>query len=236
MQCPPVLAGDTTSVPDVWAAWILSAAEGLRVAAVRLNPMIQFYASPAEVASWVRGWVLDHRLHYVFARLFFRNQPPKFEVSLEVLWDEPAAVERSVRDYSMLYLSPGLLDADVPSINHLPLANPDQLCVHLPGFTHRGLTDCAVGSISRVEDSLKVYRLIARDVIARTVEGVWFCQEGRKKVHLDDGMRYSPGAALLHEQAVPLCGGGRMVVGRLGQPRKRARPSAAPGTSERVGE
>jgi hypothetical protein len=195
----------------------------VRVVTVRLNPAIQFYASPAEMATWVGGWVLGHGMHFVFARLFFRNQPPKFEMCSEVPWDEPAAVERVVRDYSVLYLSTKPIKVDVPSINQLRLANADEFYVNLPEVTNRGVTCCAVGSICGAEDRLTVYRSIARDVLSRTTKGVWFCQEGRKKVHLDASIRYSPGAALLHEQAIPLCGAGRMMVGRLGQPQKRIR-------------
>jgi hypothetical protein len=162
-------------------------------------------------------------LHYLFARLFHRDDPPRFETCVEVPWDDSARVTEVVRSYSVLYLSPRRLKGDVPSINHLPTANRDQLHLQLPEVTDHGLTACALGSVSRVAASLQVYRAIARDLLSRTAEGVWFCQEGRKKVHIHEGMRYSPGAALLWEQGIPLYGGGRMVVGRLGPPRSRLR-------------
>src|SRR5262249_51313184 len=134
----------------------------------------------------------------------------------EVPWEKPPDVTRTVRDYRVLYLSPDSLDADVPTINHIPMVNRDQLVVWLPQMTNRGLTECSLGSASRVKDRLKVYRAMARDMLARTNEGVWFCQDGRKKLHLDEGMRYSPGAALLMEHGIRLGGGGRMGAARLG--------------------
>jgi len=193
---------------------------------LKLHRAIQFYASPAEMAA---GWVRDHRLHSLFARLGFRDNP-RFETCQAVPWDDDRSVVRFVRDYEVLYLSPRPLNADVPSINHIGLASRDQLCLQLPEVTDRGLTARALASVSQVEESLRVYRAVARDVLARTEDGVWFCQEGRKKVRTHAGMRYSPGAALLHAQGIPLCGGGRMVVGRLGLPRKRSlRPAETDG-------
>jgi hypothetical protein len=199
---------------------------------LRLDRAMQFYASPAEMGTWARDWVRDRGLHYLFARLYFRDNPPKFEVCLEVPWQEPNAATRAVRNYQVLYLSPDPLNVDVPSINHIPRANPDHLVIWLPQMTNRGLTWCSLGSVSRVEDSLRVYRAIARDVLDRTEEGVWFCQDGRKKLHIEERMRYSPGAARLLEQGIPLCGGGRMVVGRLGSPPTRERRRATQGTAE----
>jgi hypothetical protein len=61
MQCPPVLAGDTTSVPDVWAAWILSAAEGVFMADA---------ADTGEVAS-LRHPRLDVLRWHPLERLWF---------------------------------------------------------------------------------------------------------------------------------------------------------------------
>jgi hypothetical protein len=76
------------------------------------------------------------------------------------------------------------------------VANRDQLSVQLPQATFRGLSGCALGSVSEFQESLKVHRAITRDVLAQAQAGVWLCQEGRKKVRIDAGMRYSPGAAL----------------------------------------
>jgi hypothetical protein len=199
---------------------------------VRLNPAIQFFASPAEFGGWVCEWVSRYALHSLFAKSFFRSTPPKFEARLDVPWDDAGAVAEVIRTHHVLYLSLRPLTAEVANINLLPRANPDQLHINLPGLSDRGLGSLSLGSVSQVAESIKVYRAVARDVLARTAAGVWFRQQGRKKVHLDDRMRYSPGAALLMAQGIPLCGAGRMVVGRLGLPRtqagRRAEPPAAP--------
>jgi hypothetical protein len=193
------------------------------MAGLKLNSAIQFYASPAELGGWVREWIERFDLHFLFARLFFRDEEPKFVVCPPVAWEDASAVAEVVRDYSQLYLSVVPLQAKADSINHLPLVNPDHLHVNLPEITPRGLTAISFGSVCRVPNSLKVYRAIARDLLARTEEGVWFRQEGHKKQRLDRGFRFAPGAAALLEHGIPLCGGGRMIVGRLGIGRQRAR-------------
>jgi hypothetical protein len=193
------------------------------MAGLKLNPAIQFYASPAEFGGWVREWVKRFSLHFLFARLFFREEAPKFVMCQSVAWEEVSAVAEVVRDYSHLYLSVAPLNAAVDNINQLPAANRDQLHVNLPEITRRGLTGISLGSVCEVAESLKVYRAIARDLLARTEEGVWFRLEGCKKQTLDRRFRFAPGAVVLLEHGVPLCGGGRVVVGRLGIGRRRAR-------------
>jgi hypothetical protein len=186
----------------------------------KFDPVIQFYATPTEMATWTSGWVQQHDLCYLFARLYFRGQPPKLEMLQEVAWTDASKVANAVRDYSSLFLSPNTINTKIVTFNQISSANRDLLRLELPNITYRGLTYCFWSSASEDPASLKKYRAIARDLVARTDEGVWFCQEGRKNVRIQPKMRFSPGAAALLDHGIPLCGGGRMVVGRLGLPKR----------------
>jgi hypothetical protein len=188
----------------------------------RLNPAIQFFASPAEFGEWAAQWVRDHGLQFLFARSLFRAEPPTFEVLTAVPWGDPAMVAEAVRTHHALYLSRGPLNADVSNFNLLPGANLDHLRINLPRLSERGLGALSLGSASRVADSLAAYRAVARDLMARTEAGVWFRKEGHRKQTLEPGMRYGPGAAALMAHGVPLCGGGKTVVARLGPSRSAA--------------
>jgi hypothetical protein len=187
----------------------------------KFEPIIQFYAAPAEMATWICGWVQLHDLCYVFARLYCRGQPPALELLDQVVWSDPTAVECAVRNYSSVFLSPKKIETDVPTFNQISVVNRNVLRLELPNITYRGLSYCFWSTASEEPASVEKYRAIARDLKERTTEGVWFCQEGRKNVRIQPKMRYSPGAAALLEQGIPLCGGGRMVVGKLGLPQRR---------------
>jgi hypothetical protein len=100
-----------------------------------------------------------------------------FEVCTEVAWGNSAAVAKVTRAYEELYLSPGLLSAEVANINLLPRLNRDQLHVNLPRLTARGLYSLSLGSVSQVADSLAVYREVARDFLARTEEEYGFIRK-----------------------------------------------------------
>jgi hypothetical protein len=189
------------------------------VPSVRLSPAIQFFASPAEFSGWVAEWVREHGFRCLFARTLFRAEPPTFETLTQVPWDDLGAVTDVVLTYHALYLSCGPLTADVGNFNQLPAANLDNLRINLPRLSDRGLGSLSLGSASPAPVSLAVYRAVARDLLARTEAGVWFRLEGHKKQTLEPGMRYGPGAAVLMAQGVPLCGGGKTVVARLGQRR-----------------
>jgi hypothetical protein len=193
------------------------------MAALRLNPAMQFFASPAEFGGWVREWANRHGLSYLFAKSFLRNEPPTFEALTEVDWDDAAAVAEVIRTYHRLFLSTGALTAEVGTFNRLFHANRDQLHINLPRLSDRGLSSLSLGSVTSVEESLKVYRAVARDLLARTESGVWFRREGRKTARLDAEMRFGPGAACLMQQGIPLCGAGQYRVSRLGPARTRKR-------------
>ncbi len=184
---------------------------------VRLNPAIQFFASPAEFGGWVRDWVHRHGLSYLLGKSFHRSELPTFETLTDVDWDDATAVAEVVRSYHALYPSTGPLTTEVPNFNLLARANPDRLDINLPGLSARGLSPLSLGSVSRVEESLKVYRAVARDLLARTESGVWFRREGRKTARRDAEMRSGPRAACLMQQGIPLCGAGQYRVARLGR-------------------
>jgi hypothetical protein len=193
----------------------------------KFDPVIQFYATPAEMAAWVTGWIQQHDLRYLFARLYFRGQPPKLDMLHEVGSMEPLVVANAVRDYSSLFLSANAIETNVSTFNQLSVINRNILRIDLPNINYRGLTACSWNVASEDLASLEKYRAIGLDLVLRTTEGVWFCQEGRRSVRIQPRMRYSPGAATLFEQGIPLCGGGRMVVGKLGlrQSRRKGRTS-----------
>jgi hypothetical protein len=189
---------------------------------LKLDPAVQFYASPNEMAEWVSAWVAEHDLRFLFARMYFRGQPPRFESLQDIDWANPMVVTNAVRDYSSLFVSPNAISTEVATFNQISSVNRNVLRIELPNVTYRGLTSCFWSTASQEPSSLAKYRVIAQDIRSRTNEGVWFCQEGKKKLRIQPRMRYSAGAAALLEQGVPLCGGGRMVVGRLGLPTSRA--------------
>ena len=193
------------------------------MAKVRLNPAISFFASPAEFGGWVREWVNRHGLSYLFARSSLRSEPPTFEALIEVDWDDAAAVAENVRTYHALLLSTGPLTTEAASFNLLPRANPDRLHINLPRLSDRGLSWLSLGSVIPVEESLEVYRAIARDLLARTESGVWFRRQGKKTARPDAEMRFGPGAATLMQQGIPLCGVGQYRAARLGPARARRR-------------
>ncbi len=193
------------------------------MASIRLNPAIQFFASPAEFSGWASRWVCDYNLQFLFARPCLGIEPPTFQVVTAVPWDDLAAVVELVQTHSALYLSCGPLNAQVGHFNLLSGANLDHLRINLPRFSDRGLGPLSIGSTSRVAESLAVYRAVARDLVARTEEGVWFRLQGHKKETREPGARYGPGAAALLAQGIPLCGGGRTVVARFGSTTRSSR-------------
>jgi len=200
---------------------------------IRLNAISDVYVSPAEFGNWVRDWVRAHNLHYLFARLYFRDEArPRFEVCRELAWADRGLVTRTVRDYSQLYLSVVPLNADVPNINLLAVANTDRLRVNLPVFSARGMKGLGLELACRSRSHGKVYEAIVADLRDRTEAGAWFRQARHKREWFDPDCRYSPGAVLLLEQGVPLSAGGNIVVSRFGAGRKRgtkpAEPAAAP--------
>ena len=190
------------------------------MAGVTLEKAIQVYASPAEFAGWIREWVDRYKLHYLLAGFFFHDEPPKFMVCQSVAWDDPSAVAQVVRDYSQLYVSVVPLNADVKDINRLAVVNRDRFDITPPELTVRGLTPATFGSVCEVPESLKVYRRIARDLLARSEKGVWFRLEESQEQTLDRRFRFAPGAALLLDQGIPFSGGGRVLVARFGVDRR----------------
>jgi hypothetical protein len=206
------------------------------MAVIRLNPISDFYFSPAELGDWVREWVRQHRLHFLFARSHFRDEArPRFEVRRRLAWADRGAVTRAIRDYCFLYLSVAPLRADVANLNLLAVANRDWLRFVLPAFSSRGMTGVGV-QVGSDGTNEQVYQAIAADLRDRTEPGAWFrlARDDRNE-DFDPTCRYAPGAAQLLEQGVPLAAGGDMVVARFGTERRlvrgRAEPGAAPGRS-----
>lgn len=182
---------------------------------IRLNPAIRFFAAPAEIGSWVEEWRQRYDLQFLFARRVTHKGTAHIEFLNSDSRSELDNVVASISRFELLYLSTVELASDVASINQIARANPDQLCVTLPALCARGFGSASLGSVSKVAASLRVYRAIAGDLLARTEEGVWFRKESRKKLTQEPCTRFSRGALQLMELGVPLSGGGDTVVGKL---------------------
>jgi hypothetical protein len=181
--------------------------------AVRLNPAINFYATPAEVAGWVRLWKKQHDLCCVFGRVY-----PTPGLTQDVDWEEAEAVRDAVERYGLLYFRTDPIDMDVTSVNQIPSRNPDLLHIVLPSLTSKGLMYGSLGSVSKKPEVVAVWQEIARELVDRTASGVWFAAPRRRHpIHAED-VRYSDGAASLWRGGTALPGAGKTTVVRLDAP------------------
>jgi hypothetical protein len=190
---------------------------GNPMSAVRLNPAITFYATPAEVACWVSQWKKQHNLHFAFGRVL-----PTPGLTQDVDWEDAAAVRNAVEQYEVLFFRTAPIDVGVTSVNQIHRRNPELLDIDLPRLTGKGLKYGSLGSVSKKPDSVEMWRGIARDLLDRTAGGAWFDVPGRGRPAYEERVRYSQGAETLWQAGTALLGGGKTVVTRLDAPRDDA--------------
>jgi hypothetical protein len=185
-----------------------------------LDPATNFYATPTEVAAWLRECFQEHDLAYAFFKV-------PYVLTTEVDWDRQGAVAEAVRRHTDLLLGVHRLDLDVAHVNQLAFGNPDSLLICLPRRTSTGLFWSTIAAGTRVARHVRVWKEFAAALEALTAPGVWYAAEGRAKPLHDPRVRYTAGAAALLASGVPLRGGGSTRVVKLdpGSRPRRKRPS-----------
>ncbi|MBV9122983.1 MAG: hypothetical protein JO112_06485 [Planctomycetes bacterium] len=184
------------------------------MSAIRINPAITFYATPAEVAGWISRWKKQHNLYYVFGRVF-----PTPGLAQDVDWDDPSAIRKAVEEYEVLFFRTDPFDVGVTSVNQIPRRNPDHLHINLPSLGPKGLRWGSLGSVSKKPQAVELWKNIASELLDRTVSGAWFDVPGRGKPAYEEGVRYSRGAASVWRDGTVLLGGGKTVITRLDGPK-----------------
>jgi hypothetical protein len=184
-----------------------------------LDPATNFYATPTEVAAWLRECLQEQNLVYAFFKV------PRV-LTTEVDWDHQGAGTEAVRRHTDLLLGVDRLDLDVAHVNQLSYGNPDSLLVCLPRRTSSGLLWSTIAAGTRVARHLRVWKKFAAALEARTSPGVWYGAERRPNPLHEPRVRYTAGAAALWADGVPLLGGGSTRVVKLD-------PELRPGRKQR---
>jgi hypothetical protein len=169
--------------------------------AVRLNPLINFFATRDELASWVGEWARRYSLSCALTR-----HPPTV-ITLDVPWEDSEAAARLLRRHTHVFLRRVPIEARVDNVNHLWDLNPDMLSISLPPQTSTGLGIGLFGTGTRDRDSLRVWRAVGREFLARTTGGMWGVFPTCEPQFVAE-YRYSPGAEALWRAGLRLRGFG----------------------------
>jgi hypothetical protein len=155
-----------------------------------------FFATPEELVAWVSDWVRRYALFQLFV-----TPPPSPELIGRVDWDDPEQVLGVLSRSRFLYLNRTPIETNVPTMNHIPIRNPDHLRLILP-LKHggRGLGWCHLDSVSRVPETRKVWLAIRDMVTGTTRPGVWFVTPGDPEPYLSEAARYTDGTVRLLAQ------------------------------------
>lgn len=124
----------------------------------------QFYATPSEVASFVRDVVGKHRVEKALVR--------KVPFSVEQVVSEEQLSESSVRAADWVVFTLAAIDespADVPAFRR---AHPDAMTLEVGRFSEAGLQESWLHAQSENATAMAVWGRIARDLRGRTYAGV----------------------------------------------------------------
>jgi hypothetical protein len=172
------------------------------MALIRLDPLIHFYATLAEISQWLCDWVPRFKLHAVVG-----SHPPTVLVT-DVSWEDPVAVRAVLQRHKKVFLRLAAIDPAVDHLSRLWNANPDMLCISLPFYTRRTIRYGLFGTGTTDRTSLKTWRKIARDFCRLTSRGLWGLFPSTRRKKYDPEVRYTLGAAQLWQTGGRLLGAG----------------------------
>jgi hypothetical protein len=170
--------------------------------AIRLDPLIHFYATAAEIAGWFCAWIPRFDLHCVIG-----SHPPTVIVT-DVPWGDPAGVLTVLKQHKKAFMRLTPIDTDVEHLSRLWNVNPDMLCITLPIYTRQGMRYGRFGTGTTDKKSLKTWMQVAEDFCLLTSSGLWGVFPSTKRKKYDPEVRYTSGAAKLWQAGRHLLGAG----------------------------
>jgi hypothetical protein len=168
------------------------------MATIRLDVMIEFFATSDEVAEWALLWLRERHLN----NLLVRRRP--FAVMKGTNWNDIGQVKELLPQFDQLLLGLEPLDSAGRTATEVASLNPDRLDVELPRLTSKGLRAAGIGSVTQDTEALKTWRAVAKDVLDRTKAGMWIVNFSIPAKRLYPKLRYSPGAAAAEDRGVRL--------------------------------
>jgi hypothetical protein len=167
--------------------------------------LINFFATPQELTSWMGEWVTRHHLFHLVTQ---GNNIQ--DACSDVPWERSADAMPIVENGDSILLSPEPISTNTAGTNRLSELNPGLLYITLPKLRPEGLHPGLFGTGTNDPQRLIVWRRIGRAFLDRTEAGLWGTYptivEGKAIFKAD--YRYTAGAAALWRTGVPLLGAG----------------------------
>jgi hypothetical protein len=170
--------------------------------AIRLDPLIHFYATLAEISQWLCAWVPRFKLCCAIG-----SHPPTV-ITTDVPWDDPAGVLAVLTQHKKAFMRLTPIDTTVEHLSLLWNANPDMLCISFPIYTRKSIRYGLFGTGTTNQRSLKIWNKVAKDFFQLTSSGLWGLFPSTKRKKYDPEVRYTSGAAQLWHAGGKLLGAG----------------------------
>jgi hypothetical protein len=170
--------------------------------AIRLDPLIHFYATLAEISQWLCAWVPRFKLYCAIG-----SHPPTV-ITTDVPWEDPDGVLEVLKQHQQAFMRLTPIDTAVEHLSLLWNANPAMLSISFPRYTRKSIRYGLFGTGTTDRKSLKTWNRVANDFFQLTSSGLWGLFPSTKRKKYNPDKRYTVGAAQLWQAGGRLLGAG----------------------------
>ena len=165
---------------------------------IKLDKVLDFFATVAELTDWIVNWITEHQLSAVAV-----TRSPFF-ILTDINWTDAQAVARILLSYDEILFCVNSILLTASNYSEFIDANQNCLELYVPRQTPTALRAAGIGSLTKDKPSLKHWVSIANDVLARTNSGMWMLNPATNAKGYYQRLRYSLGAATSQESGIKL--------------------------------